>query len=156
VGGKAAAMTPVGVAQAGALGRYDILVLDVGYKQSMAGARSLGRAGMRVVVSECFVECDPALPVLAFQSRYSSCNVVLPSYAAGPDAFASAVLDFIREHPTRVAPPTGDGVISALAPHRHRFDALGCMLGPTSAKATPATATSALASRLGSDLSRRG
>ncbi len=120
-------MTPAG-AQPGVLDGYDILILDAGYKQSLAAARSLGRAGLRVAMGECFVECDPALPVLAFRSRYSSCNVVLPSYAADPDAFASAVLDFVREHPTRVVLPTGDGVISALAPHRNRFDALGCVL----------------------------
>ncbi len=86
-------MTPAG-AQPGVLDGYDILILDAGYKQSLAAARSLGRAGLRVAMGECFVECDPALPVLAFRSRYSSCNVVLPSYAADPDAFASAVLDW--------------------------------------------------------------
>jgi predicted ATP-grasp superfamily ATP-dependent carboligase len=109
-------------------GRYDVLVLDAAYKQSLASARSLGRAGLRVAMAECFVECDPALPVPGFQSRYSSCNVVLPSYAADPDVFAAAVLEFVREHPTRVVLPTGDGVISALMPHRDKFAALGCVV----------------------------
>ena len=116
-------------------GRYDVLVLDAAYKQSLASARSLGRAGLRVAMAECFVECDPALPVPGFQSRYSSCNVVLPSYAADPGVFAAAVLEFVREHPTRVVLPTGDGVISALIPHRDKFSALGCVvaLAPNSA-----------------------
>jgi hypothetical protein len=52
-------------------GSYDVLVLDAAYKQSLACARSLGRAGLRVAMAECFVECDPALPVPGFQSRYS-------------------------------------------------------------------------------------
>ena len=135
---KSAAMTPVVEKSAGitqATGRhtdrvsdYDILILDAGYKQSLVSAQSLGRAGLRVAMGECFVECDPSLPVLAFQSRYSSCNVYLPSYAADPDAFASAVVDFVRENPTRVVLPTGDGVISALMPHRDRFTELGCVL----------------------------
>ena len=110
-------------------------MLDAACKQSLASVRSLGRAGLRVAMAECFVECDPALPVPGFQSRYSSCNVVLPSYAADPNAFAAAVLEFVREHPTRVVLPTGDGVISALVPHRDKFGALGCVvaLAPNSA-----------------------
>jgi predicted ATP-grasp superfamily ATP-dependent carboligase len=107
---------------------YDILVLDAGYKQSLVTTRSLGRAGLRVALGECFVECDPSLPVLAFQSRYSARNVVLPSYAADPSAFAGAVLEFVREHPTRVVLPAGDGVIAALMPEREKFAALGCVL----------------------------
>ena len=104
----AAIASPTG-GQASALDSFDILILDASYKQSLASARSLGRAGLRVAMGECFVECDPSLPVLAFRSRYSSCNVVLPSYAADPDAFALAVADFVRDHPTRVVLPTGVG-----------------------------------------------
>jgi predicted ATP-grasp superfamily ATP-dependent carboligase len=107
---------------------YDILILDAGYKQSLASARSLGRAGLRVAMGECFAECDPALPVLSFQSRYSSCNVHLPSYADDPDGFVAAIAEFVREHPTRVILPTGDGTISTLMPHRDRFAELGCTI----------------------------
>ena len=78
---------------------YDILILDASTRQSLASVRSLGRAGLRVAVGESFDECDPALPVLAFRSRYSARNVILPSFAADPVAFAAAVLDFVREHP---------------------------------------------------------
>lgn len=110
------------------LDSYDVLILDAAYKQSLAAARSLGRIGLRVAIGESFVECDPSLPVLAFRSRYSCCNVYLPNYAADPDGFASAVVDFVREHPTLVVLPTGDGVISTLIPHRDRFAELGCVL----------------------------
>ncbi len=118
-------------------GDYDILVLDASYKQTLVSTRSFGRAGLRVALGECFVECDPALPVLAFQSRHSARNVVLPSYAADPSAFADAVVKFVREHPTRVVLPTGDRVIAALMPERERFTALGCVLAlaPNSALA---------------------
>jgi predicted ATP-grasp superfamily ATP-dependent carboligase len=107
---------------------YDILVLDAGSRQSLASVRSLGRAGLRVALGESFDECDPSLPVLAFRSRYSARNVVLPSFAADFAAFAAAVLDFVREHPTRVVLPGSDGAIAALTPLRDQLAALGCRL----------------------------
>ena len=61
---------------------YDILVLDASYKQSLVTTRSLGRVGWRVALGECFIECDPSLPVLAFHSRHTARNDVLHSYAA--------------------------------------------------------------------------
>ena len=115
-------------AGARASGTYDILVLDASYKQTLVTVRSLGRAGLRVALGECFVECDPSLPVLAFKSRYSAHNLVLPSYAADPSGFADAVIRFVREHPTRVVLPTGDGVIAALMPAREQLAELGCVL----------------------------
>lgn len=125
---KSAAVAQATGVQVGALDSYDILILDAAYKQSLASARSLGRAGLRVALGECFAEHDSSLPVPAFRSRYSSRNVVLPSYAADPEAFASGVVDFVREHPTRVVLPTGDGVIAAMGPYRERLAALGCVL----------------------------
>jgi predicted ATP-grasp superfamily ATP-dependent carboligase len=125
---KSAAVAQATGVQVGALDSYDILILDAAYKQSLASARSLGRAGLRVALGECFAEYDSSLPVPAFRSRYSSRNVVLPSYAADPEAFASAVVDFVSEHPTRVVLPTGDGVIAAMRPYRERLAALGCVL----------------------------
>jgi predicted ATP-grasp superfamily ATP-dependent carboligase len=107
---------------------YDILVLDAVSRQSLATARSLGRAGLRVAMGECFAECDPSLPVLAFRSRYSARNVVLPSYAADATAFAAAVVGFVRDHPTRVVLPASDGVITSLMPVRDRLTELGCLL----------------------------
>lgn len=111
-----------------ASGSYDILILDASYKQTLASTRSLGRAGLRVALGECFAECNPSLPVPAFRSCYSAHNVVLPSYAADPSAFADAVLEWVRKHPTRVVLPTSDGSITALIPQREQFAALGCVL----------------------------
>jgi len=120
--------TPAVIRQDRGQDGYDILVLDAGSRQSLASARSFGKAGLRVAVGECFAECDPELPVLAFTSRYSDRNVILPSYADDGAAFAAGVVDFVSEHPTKVVLPTTDGAIAALIPVRERLAALGCVL----------------------------
>jgi predicted ATP-grasp superfamily ATP-dependent carboligase len=125
---KSAAIAHAIRPQAGAPDRYDVLVLDAAYKQSLASVRSLGRAGLRVAAGECFAECDPSRPVPAFRSRFAARNVVLPSYAADAAAFAAAVVGFVREHSTRVVLPNGDGTIAALIPHREQLSGLGCVL----------------------------
>jgi len=107
---------------------YDVLVLDAASKQSLASVRSLGRAGLRVAVGETFAECDPSLPILAFQSRYSARNVVLPNHTTAPAAFAAELVAFVRAHPTRVILPTMDGTIAALVPCRESLAAAGCTL----------------------------
>ena len=126
--GKTAAVTRASGIQPDVLDSYDILILDAAYKQSLVSAQSLGRAGLRVALAESYADYDPSLPVAAFRSRHSSRNVVLPNYAADPVAFGSAVVDFVRTHPTRVLLPTGDGVIAAVAPYRERLAEFGCML----------------------------
>ncbi len=133
--GKLAAVPDKARARAGTADGYDILILDAGYKQSLASARSLGRAGLRVAMAECFIEADPSLPVLAFRSRYSARNVVFPTCAGDGTAFAAAVVEFVRQNPTRVVLPNGDGTIAALVPVRDQLAALGCVLalGPDSA-----------------------
>jgi len=114
---------------------YDILVLDASYKPTLATVQSLGRAGLRVALGECFVDCDPSLPVLAFRSRHSARNVVFPNYATDPSGFAKAVIEFVRAHPTRVVLPNSDGTIAALMQYREQFTDLGCVvaLAPNSA-----------------------
>jgi len=79
-------------------------------------------------MGESFVECDPDLPVPAFRSRYSAHNAVMPNYATDPEGYAAAVVDFVREHATRVVLPTGDGSIAVLTPVREQLAALGCVL----------------------------
>jgi len=115
-------------AEGAASGGYDVLVLDAGYKQSLASVRSFGRIGLRVAMAESFVECDPDLPVPGFRSRYCAREVVLPNHAVDAGAFADAVVDFVTQHPTRVVLPTGDGSIAALRPARDRLAALGSTL----------------------------
>jgi predicted ATP-grasp superfamily ATP-dependent carboligase len=107
---------------------YDALVLDAGSRQALVTLRSLTRAGLRVAVGECFAECDPALPVLAFQSRYSAHNLVVPSFAIDPTGFAAEILEFVRAHPTRLVVPGSDGSVAAILPWREKFAALNCHL----------------------------
>ena len=49
---------------------HGVLTLDADTKQTLVSTRSLGRVGLRVALGECFAECEPSLPVLAFCSRY--------------------------------------------------------------------------------------
>jgi predicted ATP-grasp superfamily ATP-dependent carboligase len=103
---------------------FDALVLDGSYKQSLASTRCLGRAGLRVAVGES----DLDEPVPAYYSRYCAHRVTLPSYVTQPEAFAAAVVDFVREFPTRVVLPAGDATMAALAPAREQLAGLGCTL----------------------------
>lgn len=137
----------------GGSGEYDALILDAATKQGLACVRSLGRAGLRVVAAECFAECAPTSPVVGFRSRHSQFNLVLPSYATDPDEFGAKVVEFVREHPTRLVLPTMDGSISALVPRRAELAQLGCMLAlPSDAAldlANDKAKTLAIAERLG-------
>jgi predicted ATP-grasp superfamily ATP-dependent carboligase len=137
---------------------YDILILDAATKQSLACTRSLGRAGLRVALGECFAQCDPGLPVVAFKSRYSSYNAVFPSFAADPDAFAARVVEFVRQHSTRVVLPTMDGSIGALLPYREQLTALNCVLAlapePALEVANDKLKTLQVAEKLGLDFPR--
>jgi glutathione synthase/RimK-type ligase-like ATP-grasp enzyme len=134
---------------------YDVLILDAATKQSLASVRSLGRGGLRVVAGECFADCAPTSPVIGFRSRHSLRNLVLPSYAADAVAFGAKVVEFVREHPTRVVLPTMDGSVSALVPWRAELAELGCMLALPSdealAVANDKDKTLAIAERLGID-----
>jgi len=103
---------------------FDALVLDGSYKQSLASVRSFGRAGLRVAVGESVLD----EPVPAYYSRYCAYKVILPSYVTEPEAFAAAVVNFVREFPTRVVLPAGDATMAAVAPVREQLAELGCRL----------------------------
>jgi predicted ATP-grasp superfamily ATP-dependent carboligase len=107
---------------------FDVLVLDAGYKQSLASARSLGRAGLRVALGESLAEYQPPARLPAFTSRHCARSLVLPSYVSDLQGFTDAVLDFLGSHPTRVVLPTGDATIAAVAPMREKMAALGTTL----------------------------
>lgn len=107
---------------------YDILILDAEHKQALAAARSLGRVGLRIVLGESLVFYRQHPPLPAFQSRYCSRSLILPSYTKDPGAYASAVIDFVRENPSRVVLPVGDATCVTLMPHRQELAELGCVL----------------------------
>jgi predicted ATP-grasp superfamily ATP-dependent carboligase len=115
-------------AESTAADRYDVLVLDATHKQSLASARSLGRAGLRVALAESYAEHRRGEPVPAFSSRYCHLPVEMPNYGDDPEAYGNAVVDFVSAHGTRVVLPTGDGNIAAIAPYRQALADLGCVL----------------------------
>jgi predicted ATP-grasp superfamily ATP-dependent carboligase len=132
---------------------YDILILDAEHKQSLAAARSLGRAGLRVAMGESLALYRERPPLPAFCSRYCARAVVLPSHADDLDAYVAAIFDFVREHPTSVILPAGDATCLALMPHRRQLAELGCVVAlPGNAAleiALDKSRTLALASELG-------
>jgi hypothetical protein len=83
---------------------FDVLVLDAGYKQSLASARSLGRAGLRVVLGKSLAEYRPSAQVAAFTSRYRARDLILPSYVGDVQDFTDAILDFIGKPPCHLPP----------------------------------------------------
>ncbi len=132
---------------------YDILILDAEHKQSLAAARSLGRAGLRVAMGESLALYRENPPLPAFCSRYCARAVVLPSHADDINAYVAEIFDFVREHPTSVILPAGDASCLALMPHRRQFAELGCVVAlPGNAAleiALDKSRTLALASELG-------
>ena len=107
---------------------YDILILDAEHKQSLAAARSLGRAGLRVALGESLAQYRSHPPLPAFCSRYCARCLVLPSYADDPAAYAAAVVEFVRTHPTPVVLPAGDATCVSLMPYRQQLAELGSVL----------------------------
>lgn len=107
---------------------YDILILDAEHKQSLAAARSLGRAGLRVALGESLAQYRAHPPLPAFRSRYCARALVLPSYADNPDAYAAAVIEFARAHPTAVILPAADATCVSLMPYRQQLAEVGSVL----------------------------
>jgi len=132
---------------------WDVLLLDASTRQALAAVRSLGRAGLRVGLAECYADCRPGLPILAFRSRHCAGTVILPSFATSPTEYAAAVLDAVRAHRPRVLVPGNDGSLTAVLPYRGVLAELGCTLAVAPdaplAVANDKERTLALAARLG-------
>jgi predicted ATP-grasp superfamily ATP-dependent carboligase len=110
----------------------DILILDAMNKQSLASARRLGRAGLRVALGESAGQYRPSSPPPSFASRYCARTLTLPDYITDMASYVAEVVSFARDHRVKVVLPTGDESIAALAPHRERFAELGCVLAVAS------------------------
>jgi predicted ATP-grasp superfamily ATP-dependent carboligase len=111
---------------------YDILILDASHKHSLTSARSLARSGLRVALGESIGQFQPRHEPPAFRSKACARALILPDYVTEPDAYAEAVLAFVREHQVKVVLPVGDANITLLAPRRERFKELGAMLAVAS------------------------
>ena len=116
--------------RAGSADRYDVLILDAGYKQSLRCARSLGQAGLRVALAESAANFRPRAAPPSFRSRYCARQVILPSYVTDAAAFADAIVDFVHEYPTAVVIPMGDATIAAVAAARGKLSGAGLLPGP--------------------------
>ena len=81
--------------------------------------------------------------------------MVLPNYALDGAAFAARIVDFVREHPTKVVLPTTDGAIAALTPYRDQLAELTRVLAlapePVLKVANDKDRTLAVAHELGID-----
>ncbi len=106
----------------GGPGVIDALVIDGSARQSLVVTRALGRAGLHLATAEALDMCDPRLRAPSFSSCWSGWSRTLPSYHDEPAAYARALLDLVREHPTRVLIPSMDGSIAALRPWRSCFE----------------------------------
>lgn len=107
---------------------FDILILDAEHRQTLASARSLGRAGLRVALGESLSLYDPARPLPSFCSRFCARSVSLPSYADGLEPYVNGIIEFVRAHPTRVVLPASDASCLALLPCRRQLAELGTVL----------------------------
>ncbi len=100
----------------------DALLLDAGAKQTLAAARSLGRAGLRLALAECRDPAGGPRPP-AFWSRWASTTALFPDFGESPDDFAAAVLGWVKEKRTTVVVPSSDQSIASLRPWRSRIEA---------------------------------
>lgn len=113
----------------------EVLVLDGAQRQSLVATRVLGRAGLRVAVAEAADLGDRRFVPPAFASRWSSHNVVLPSYHEEPSGYVEGLLEILAERPARVLLPSMDGSIAAIRPHRSSFEELNVALALASESA---------------------
>jgi len=97
-----------------------VLVLDANCRQSLAVARSLGRAGIEVGLAESSDAYQRPIP--AFSSSYVSSTVALPSLCTTPNSYASELLHLLHCRPVRVVIPSLDASIAALRPWRDRIE----------------------------------
>jgi len=128
----------------------DCLVLDANMRQSLAVARSLGRAGRSVSMAESSDEWGTPIP--AFSSTFVSSTAALPSLRSAPDSYAAALLELLDRRPAKVVVPTMDGSIAALRPFRERIEKETALaLAPEAALdiANDKTRTLAVAEELG-------
>jgi D-aspartate ligase len=88
-----------------------ILLCDAGYYGTLAAARSLGRAGVSVVV------VDPTRAHPTRFSRYVTKSYVCPSVTTG-DSFVEWLKDFGAREGTHVLYPTSDEVAYLFSLHR--------------------------------------
>jgi predicted ATP-grasp superfamily ATP-dependent carboligase len=99
----------------------DVLLLDAGLKQTLAAARSLGGAGLRLILAERRDPAEPPRPP-AFSSRWSMAEALLPDFDDNPDEFAAGVLGLVTSKRPSVVVPASDQSIACLRPWRSQIE----------------------------------
>ncbi len=93
-----------------------VVITDGEQRSALALARSLGRAGHRVIV------CASNRRSLAGVSRYAAECVATPSPLEAPDAFADAVTNATRRYSADVLLPVVEASLLAILPRRKEID----------------------------------
>ena len=89
-----------------------VVITDGEHRSALAIARSLGRAGHRVVV------CSSRRHSLAGASRYAASTELVSSPLHGPAAFADNISDVVRRESADVLIPVSEASLLALLPRR--------------------------------------
>jgi predicted ATP-grasp superfamily ATP-dependent carboligase len=92
-----------------------ILITDAQSRQALAAARSLGKAGLRVLVA------DSERITIAGCSRFTAQSFVLPHPVREEAAFMSRVEEIVRKNNVAMILPMTDRSLIALARHRENF-----------------------------------
>ena len=97
------------------LKRIRVFVTDGYWRKTVAAVRALGRAGLRVTVSES-TYLAPAL-----FSRYCYRRVRSPSPVLQPSQYLDFLEDYLHRHPHQVLMPMEEDTLLLIAQHRERF-----------------------------------
>ena len=108
------------------------IITDVHYRMSLALVRDLGEAGVRVICCESDLLRDQlSAPPLGALSRYCERHVWL-SENHYLDSLVNLCLEVGEAYSCRpVLLPVGAATLAAVAAERDRFDAVSCLLIPT-------------------------
>ncbi len=101
-----------------------VLVTDAGRGSALAFLRSLGRAGFQVIAADA----DPHSP--GFRSLHAHARVVYPDPRRGPQRFALALRDAVRERGVQLVVPVTDETLLPLAEARKHFEGLCALAIP--------------------------
>jgi len=123
-------------------------------KQTLAVARSLGRAGLHLVLADRRDPAESRRPP-AFSSRWAGATSFLADFDEDPDDFAAGVVDLVLASRPAVVVPASDQSIACLRPWRTEIERhTRLAMGSEAALkiAVDKHATLALASELGIDV----
>lgn len=107
-----------------------VVITDVKYRASIAAARTLGRAGYRVILAQTRADCTRTPP--AFASRYAAERHWIPC-AASDINYPDYLLSFLERYDAPVLFCVGAATLNAVAWQRERFRPLCRFLIPSPA-----------------------